>query len=264
VKDLLKRILPQPVQRAIYRFLWNPVRDAYWRALKLNSVLPSGLHIQIRNRSDWTIFSEVLIAGEYDIPIDWALQRHPRGQPFRVADFGGNVGYFTFRCADRFLHQNQGTDTIQILVVEGSPTIFPELERRIAREPLLRDNVKLRFGLVGQKSGDAFISGHHIHYANMVSEKPSPGATRVPFVDLDTEFAGVDRIDLLKCDIEGAEFDFIGNFPDFLRKVDVAVFEFHRYGRNIDEARQVLHTCGFCHRRVLRDTPAICVEYYWR
>lgn len=264
MKDLLKRVLPEPIQRAIYRFLWNPVRDAYWGFLKLECVLPSGLRVEVRNRSDWTICSEVLISGEYDVPIEHALSHRTPGRTFNVADLGGNVGYFTFCCADRFFRQNSEAGSLRIKLIEGSPAVFRDLQGRVAAEPLLRDCVTLRLGLVGRNAGEAFIGGSHIHYSNMVSEKPMPGAARVSFVDLDEEFREVDRIDLLKCDIEGAEFDFIEHFQGFLGKVDAAVFEFHRYGRNLDDARRTLHACGFHNRQVLRDTPAYAIEFYWR
>lgn len=264
MKASLKRVLPITVQRAIYRFLWNPVRDAYWRRLKLDCILPSGMRVEVHNRSDWMIFGEVLASGEYDIAIDFALKRRERGCSFTVADFGGNVGYFTFRCADRFIRQNDGDDKLQIVLIEGSPTVFRDLQSRVAAEPLLRGCVKLRLGLVGQPSGEAYITGSHIHYGNMVSSKPTPGAARVPFVDLDSEFAEVDRINLLKCDIEGAEFDFIANSRPFLSKVEAAVFEFHRYGRSIEDARRALYACGFHNRQILRDAPSFLIEFYWR
>jgi FkbM family methyltransferase len=264
VKDLLKRLLPAPLQRAIYRFIWNPFRDAYWRALKLGCTLPSGLNVEIRNRSDWTIYNEILVNGEYDVAIATALQRRQPGQPFTVADLGGNVGFFTFRCADRFFRQNTPDDSLRIFVVEGSPTVFRGLERRIAAQPLLRDRVKPRLGLVGQKEGEAYIGGHHIHYANMVSPRATPGATRIPFIDLDKEFAEIPRIDLLKCDIEGAEFEFIEKYEGFLGKVQTAVFEFHRYGRNIEESRRQLRDYGFRNRLDLREAASYSIELYWR
>ena len=105
MKKFLKRLLPGPVQRTIYRFLWNPARDAYWAALKLRCVLPSGLEVQVRNRSDWIIYNEVMVSGGYDFAIEVALDRRRPGRPFNAVDLGGNVGYFTFRCADQFLRR---------------------------------------------------------------------------------------------------------------------------------------------------------------
>ena len=74
----------------------------------------------------------------------------------------------------------------------------------------------------------------------------------------------VSRIALLKCDIEGSEFDFIENYPSLLEKVSVAVFEFHRYGRDVDLCRQRLQACGFRRERVLRTAPLFSIESYIR
>ncbi|MBA2432683.1 MAG: FkbM family methyltransferase [Chthoniobacterales bacterium] len=263
--QFLKRVLPARLQRFIYRFLWNPVRDAYWARLKLGCELPSGLQVEIRNRSDWTIFTEVMVGEEYDRAIDFALSRRQAGPPFVVADLGGNVGYFTLRCADRFFRDAGSFDSLQIVLVEGSPVVFREVQRRISTQPPLKKTVTVRHGLVGsRRHGDAYIGGSHIHYSNVASTSSTPGAMRVPFIDLDREFSATAEIDLLKCDIEGAEFDFIEAYPALLRRVRAAVVEFHRYGRDFDSARAALHDCGLVHREVLRETAAISIEFYWR
>jgi FkbM family methyltransferase len=264
VKEFLKRVLPRPLQHTIYRFLWNPMRDAYWAALKLGCILPSGLEVQVRNRSDWTIYNEVMVGGEYDFAIDFALDRRRPGRPFHAVDLGGNVGYFTFRCADRFLRRWPDDGQLRITVVEGSPVVFAELERRINSQPRLSSRVTLHNGLVGFREGEAYIGGSHIHYGNEISSRAKAGAIRVPFVDLMEILRHADEIDLLKCDIEGAEFELIENYEDLLRKVRAAVFEFHRYGRDLQQLRTFLQTYGFLRSKVLREAPGFSIELYTR
>src|SRR5690349_11966904 len=100
LKDYCKRVLPPWFQRLVYRYLWNPFRDTYWRLLDLDCELRSGLRVEIRNRSDWVIYNEVFVNGEYDAPIAYALDKHKAKHPLVIIDLGGNVGYFVFRCAD--------------------------------------------------------------------------------------------------------------------------------------------------------------------
>jgi len=264
MKDFLKRVLPSWLLYAIFRFLWNPVRAAYWRQLELGCDLPSGLHVDVQNQSDWEIFKEVLVNGEYDFAIEFVLDRVDRRRRCNVIDLGGNVGYFTFRCADRFL-QRYGSDVLmQITVVEGSPFVFTELQRRVLAEPLLRPRVKLLCGLVGNRTGKAYIGGSHIHYGNTISARPTLGASLVSFIDLAELEGEADEIDLFKCDIEGAEFDLIENYPAILAKVHTAVFEFHRYGRDIQRCRDLLRSYGFEHSKILREAPTFSIEFFWR
>ena len=179
------------------------MRDAYWAALKLGYILPSGLEVQVCNRSDWTVYNEVMVGGEYDFAIDFALDRRRSGHPFHAVDLGGNVGYFTFRCADRFLRRWPDDGRLRITVVEGSPVVFAELERRINSQPRLSPRVTLHKGLVGLREGEAYIGASHVHYGNAISSCAKAGAIGVPFVNLIEILRHADEIDLLKCDIEG-------------------------------------------------------------
>jgi FkbM family methyltransferase len=258
-----KRLLPPRFQRLVYRYIWNPVRNVYWGLLDLDCELRSGLHVQIRNRADWEIYNEVFVNREYDVPIDYALDKCEANQPFVVVDLGGNVGYFSFCCADECIMRGIG-ERLSLVVVEAAPLMFRELQRRIHAQPLLRDKVRLLYGLVGRKAGEAYITGSHLHYSNAACEEPRPGSSRVAFIDLDKELARFATIDLIKCDIEGSEFDFIDNYENLLKKTRAAVFEFHRYGRNLQQARDTLSEYGFNRHLVLRDAPSYSVEFYTR
>src|SRR3954454_3125284 len=102
MKEWLKRILPRWLQYLMYRLAWDPIRRTVWRVLGLDGTLRSGIRIQVRSHPDWVIYNEVIVNGEYDSVIHEVLNAHQPGTPFRVLDFGANVGYFTFRFADLF------------------------------------------------------------------------------------------------------------------------------------------------------------------
>jgi FkbM family methyltransferase len=262
-KQYCKRVLPPGFLRLVYRFIWNPVRNTYWTLLDLDCELRSGLRVQIRNRADWEMYNEILVNGEYDVPLDFTLDKFQAGRPLVIVDLGGNVGYFAFRCADECIMRGVG-DSLSLVVVEGAPLMFRELQRRVQAAPLLHGKVYLLNGLVGRTGGEAYITGSHLHYSNVACDEPHPGASRVAYIDLDKELARFEAIDLIKCDIEGSEFDLIDNYENLLRKTRAAVFEFHRYGRNLDAARNKLSHYGFDCRKVLRDAEHYSIEFYTR
>jgi len=263
LKQYCKRVLPPGFQRIVYRYIWNPFRNVYWKLLDLECELRSGLRVQVHNRPDWEIYNEVLVNGEYDVPIRHVLDRFEHGRPFVVIDLGGNVGYFALRCANECILREIG-EKLSLVVVEGAPLMFRELERRVRTQPLLDDKVRLLNGLAGRKDGDAYITGSHLHYSNVATAESRPGSSRSTFINLDKELAGFATIDLIKCDIEGSEFDFIDNYEDLLRKTRAAVFELHRFGRSLEDARNKLTQYGFNRRLVLRDTEFYSVEFYTR
>ncbi|MFL6516048.1 MAG: FkbM family methyltransferase [Chthoniobacterales bacterium] len=264
MKDWLKKILPRWLQYFVYRLAWDPVRRLTWRALGLENTLPGGIRVRVRSHPDWVIYNEVIVNGEYDFVIGELLDRHHPGSSLRVVDLGANVGYFSFRLADLFVQRFGASDDLTLTLVEGSPVVYRELQRRVQNEPFLRDRVTLINGLAGKRKGGAYISQGYIHYGHGASADQAWGARFVPYVDLATVVDEFDRIDLLKCDIEGAEFDLIDNYTRLLEKTNSAVIEFHYYGRDVDRAREQLRALGFKSPEVLSAVAPCSVEYFQR
>jgi hypothetical protein len=85
----------------------------------------------------------------------------------------------------------------------------------------------------------------------------------IPFIDLNVLMEPVGQIDLLKCDIEGAEFLFVENYEDLLGKTRNAVFELHHEMCDTERCREILVTSGF-RETVLRTTPTFSVNLMTR
>jgi FkbM family methyltransferase len=264
VKAWLKRVLPEWLKYVIYRFLWDPVRRWVWGSLKLRNTLPGGITVWVKDYSDWVIYNEVTVNREYDPVIHAVLDKGAANDPIHVVDLGANVGYFSFHFADLFIQRRGSADGLELTLVEGSPAVFRELQRRIAEEPLLANRTSTIHGLVGKRAGGDYISQSYIHYGHGASQQRSFGAKWVPYVDLQKVLGDIDHIDLLKCDIEGSEFELIENYPALFNKLSTAVFEFHDYGRDVNSYRAKLEAYGFRRDRVLRATSRFSVEYYVR
>jgi hypothetical protein len=89
-------------------------------------------------------------------------------------------------------------------------------------------------------------------------------AVTVPFIDLNPFFAAVPRIDLLKCDIEGSELLFVENYPDLLRKVEIAVFELHSNLCDTRRVQELLTEYGFTHSEIHRTRESYSLYCVWR
>jgi FkbM family methyltransferase len=264
VKDWLKRILPRWFQYLLYRGIWDPIRKTVWKALDLQCTLRSGIRVRVLSHPDWVIYNEVIVNGEYDSVIRESLAKQRPDSPMRVVDLGANVGYFTFRFADLYLQKFGPGGGLQLTVVEGSPIVFAQLQKRICEEPFLRDHTELANALAGRRAGGAYIPQGYVHYGHGASPDRTYGARFVPYVDLATIVKPGEKIDLLKCDIEGAEFDLIDNYAELLRNVDAAVIEFHHYGRDVDRARAQLYDLGFKPAEVLSAVSPCSVELFRR
>jgi FkbM family methyltransferase len=146
----------------------------------------------IRNRtSDLECFDKIFRWHDYEVPFEIS--------PKFIVDAGANIGMATAFFASRY-------PAARIVAVEPEPSNFAVLQRNCAGLA----NVSLVNAALWPNHNSLSINDSGAEkWAFFVSEGagPAPGATSVRAVtipDLMSEF-GMDRIDLLKLDIEGAE-----------------------------------------------------------
>jgi FkbM family methyltransferase len=243
----------------------NRVHATALKALHLTHTLPSGTTIQVESYADWTIYNDIFVDGEYDPAIAFALAKAKQGpKSVAILDLGANVGFFSLRVGELLFRENiEGLKT-ELLLVEGSPTVFKKLNQRLAGQPTLKDRYRATNGLVGQRTGTGTI--YEFSYHGLISTVPRrlSRPQRVPFVDLDALCKGVPRLNLIKCDIEGAEEIFIPNYPELLRKTDAIVVEFHHTGIDYELCIRSLKEAGLARRDVLVDKKIVTTELFTR
>ncbi len=203
--------------------------------------LPSGLRADIHGFADRCMYDDIFVAGEYDRAITLAVTAAP--EPSVILDLGANVGYFGLRAADRWIQACGPAASFLIVGFEGSPEVHADLERRLD-QPLLAGKCYYHLGLVGQRTGKAFISHEAYHFKRAIVASPSRAASSVDYLDVEQLVAPDTRIRLLKSNIEGAEGPFIEGYRGLLTRVDVAVFQFHHDNCDVDLAVQRLHEAG--------------------
>jgi FkbM family methyltransferase len=250
------------------------IRDRYWQVksrllyqslykwMALENTLRSGITLKIASKGEWWIYNDIFVNGEYDIPIQHALEKRTLSRPLTVLDLGANVGYFTLRVVD-LIRQTRPECTVDATMVEGSPKVFTELETRMQSQPLPEVSLHMVQGLVGMRTGSASMHESAVHVKNTIMDGAEQNGRNIPFIDLSHLMEGVEEIDLLKCDIEGAELLFLENYENMLGKVKNAVFELHHDMCDTQKCRDILLRNGF-RETVLRDTPTFSVNFLTR
>jgi len=236
MRSQLRRIIPTPLRIAL--------RDLIRRELNvhlplLRFTLQSGLHVSIANECDWVIYNEIFVEGMYDEPIKTAMAP---GKAIHVLDIGANVGFFTLRVID--LARRSGGVPYHATLVEGSPRVTKELRSRMKDLP----GIEILHGLVGRRSGNSLITEYTFHGHNSIFGNHG---VKVDFLDLDLVGSLATEIDLLKCDIEGAELLFIENYPGLLGRTKLAVFELHHRVCDTGRCLELLRDSGFTVQRAL-------------
>ena len=262
LRERIKSNLPPRVASAL-KGVRSSFRAWRWRTRRLEHTLPSGLHVEIASFSDWAVYNEVFVDGEYDPVIDEVLQSS-RADVWTL-DVGANVGMFTLRLMDRWLRAERAATRHHVVCVEGAPATFRALARNLDQRPLAA-TCTLHLGLAGQRSGDASIStSAHTGVNSIIDRSPSLSRVRVPFLDLTRLVPADARIALLKCDIEGAEELFLSNYPDLLQRVDRAVVELHHQFCSPGRCRELLAQAGLNRVRVLNTYADDCtLEWFSR
>jgi FkbM family methyltransferase len=231
-----------------------------WSILSPEWRLPSGVEVKVASWAEWVTYNDIFVDGEYDVPIRHAIS-HADSNAI-ILDVGANVGYFALRLSDLWMRERPD-ESFRLIGIEGSPHVFPTLQRRI-RQALLVGKAHYHFGLAGKRSGEARISSSEFHVTNSIVTGDGAHGASVPFIDVSTVVPADTRIALLKCDIEGAEQMFIENYPDLLRRTDSAVFEFQHDICDAERCIALLKEAGLSHAKQLRECGSTTVDFFVR
>jgi FkbM family methyltransferase len=239
------------------RWKWtNQIYGFHLRRLKLSHTLPTGITVQIKSFADWGIYNDVFVDGEYDIPIRSVFSKATG--PVRILDLGANVGLFM----KRVLHIRRAEFPqlpVEIICVEGFPETFADL-RDQAPVLQLSESVEFLHGLAGRKSGSAVLTPNPFHAMTGLARKQGASGVKVNFIDLSQASSHWNRIDLLKCDIEGSEQMLFENYEDLLHVSELAAVEFHLDKVSRDACLKIASLCGLKNRTIFHENQHISVE----
>ena len=219
----------------------------------------------ITNPAEWLLYNHIFVEGEYDLPINHVLAGAQAGQPLIVCDLGANVGYFALRFAHFARQHNKSSPSVRLDLIEGSPAVYRELQSRWQPDnPVAPITANLYHGLVGKRSGFGKMLETHRHYENKVLPGTADSGVSVPYLDITSLYPeGVD-IDLLKCDIEGSEIDFLRNYLDWLIHIKCVVLELHHDQCDMGEMLELMNKAGFDEHLVLREKSEFSMHFFSR
>ncbi len=254
INGLASRVLPDRV--------WNSIKSVagYRVFYRQEAELSSGVRLRVRDHPDWSVLTEVFLDGGYDGPILDAIRGADPSGPIRVLDLGANAGFFTLRVVDLVRRHAPGRE-VSVLAAEPGSKPGKKFEDRVLRENDLGDSVTLLRGLVGRRSGTAAFAEYPATTTNNVFDANATAATRA-YVDLEAHLDG-SPIDLLKCDIEGSEADFLASYPDLLARTRHLVIELHEAYVEYAACDAAIRAAGF-ERRTSHIAGPCRVDYWVR
>ena len=199
--------------------------------------------------SDYDTAYEIFVKRIYDLGPD-----RPKNVR-RIVDLGGNVGYSCLYWC--WLYPEA-----EVLTYEPHPVHCGILERHMLRNRY-SERVKLVRAAAGVRNGPCQLSD--ASDASAVVHSGDPASLR-PLMQVDSadvfEGIGPDRIDILKMDIEGAEYEIMSDprFDEVMARTRCILLEWHKRGPRhfgLDWCLGRLRTLGF----EVEAGPSYCQEY---
>lgn len=178
--------------------------------------LENGWKIEFREKEDNMVFWNIFVRRNYRL----------RGDEETILDLGGNIGLFALYAAAK-------APKARIHSFEPSRTTGQRYEKLMERNGLTQ-RVSLHPWALSDHEGSIRMAGEDVASAQkrvMVEGDAAGAGEEVRCRPLGTvvDELGLDRIDLMKVDIEGSEFQVLHNTPiEVLRKVRRMELETHR------------------------------------
>jgi FkbM family methyltransferase len=153
-----------------------------------------------------------------------------------VVDLGANMGNFTN------LALAHG-DNVRVVAVEPGRDLNASLRASVGLNDGYSERVKLIRAFVGLAADTqrSMLTDAQYADAQWLSE------------DELIAMAGIDRVDFLKCDIEGGEFGLLTPQSKLLRMAQSLAIEIHHFAGSVDQFLDMLRECGFTVLAVQRD-----------
>lgn len=214
-------LLQQSIRRGLaarnHNWYAQIVEEQTMRAFHLR--LSDFVQLHLRTQ-DMPIFFEIFKREDYRLPI----QKSYDSQAV-VVDLGANIGL-----ASVFFHQNYFPNA-RFIAVEPSPKNILVLQKNLAN---VISKAEIVPAVVGDKIGMMLIDDNQVGYNVHIVDKKSvntEGEEKTEVISLTMskimEDLAIERIDLLKMDIEGTEKKVLQAATDWLPKVQAMVIELH-------------------------------------
>jgi FkbM family methyltransferase len=185
------------------------------RQNQLTSIRVPGIRFPLYLRartSDLRAFQQVFVDGDHDVA--------PSVAPRTIIDAGANVGFASVAFANRY-------PDAQVIALEVNSENFAMLQRNVAPYPNVR---AIKAGLWSRRAFLKITNPTGEAWAFQVTETDESDADRIEALSVTDvcTMCNVDRVDLLKVDIEGAEYEvFSRNADEWIDRVTLIMVELH-------------------------------------
>ena len=231
-----------------FKFIRNRLKfhflHSYFNELQLTIPVGSGYNARLLEPDSYDSFSEIFIQQEYT---DFIPSEHISS----VLDLGANFGYFSL-----WLQSKRPKDKIISTLIEPSKHCKRSLDKLLSDKEIYPNFNYVR-GVIGDPkeqtmkffdrpfmAGSVFDSSDNENFYHVKTLIPS-----------DVFSSNRNSYDLIKCDIEGGEWDLLIHYPSILKNSKFLVMEWHSWhsgGGGFPQIEKKLTELGF---QIIKSSP---------
>ena len=241
---MLSQLLTYPL-KFLLRF--KPIRERlafgfvhhHFDDLNVMVPLSNNLACPIPHLESLQSFSEIYIANDYG---DF-LKHMPL--PKRWLDLGCHMGYFSlYLIWQHALKSGDWVGTTNAegaLLIDADPRVFKQLNRVIDRN-LLQGKFQTLNAAIAPSDQTSITFALRSGMVSSIDKSGDPIIKEVTVPRLSSESI-LSRLkppyDLIKMDVEGAEFRFLEDFPEILKDTQALLLEWHGWGSDTDAEERI-------------------------
>ncbi len=258
IKNLLKMPLISALEQPAFRYpVIFELKNRHFSSLDIGIPLTHGMHCPITAADSFFSFSEIFVTDEYggflnDIPL-----------PRRWLDLGCHTAYFSLYLA--WQHARAGTaDSWAALLVDADSRVIPAVEKAMAGNGL-QDRYHFLHGAI--TAGEAPV--RFALRSGMGSSTDDKGESASGFEEIPAATPALiaklcpPPYDLVKIDVEGAEFAFLEHYESIYSQAKVIIAEWHSWdkeGTKEGEFRRSMEARGFVFMRELQEKRVLNIS----
>ncbi len=219
------------------RRIAHDIKFNHFSSLGISVPVKNGFSAPIPQYDAYDSFSEIFIQDEYkdvipDIKFD------------RIIDMGANYGYFTI-----WLQSLQPKQNLNALLIEPSRNCMPALSE-LMTDPSYSNCLQVQNGCIGNPSKSSQDFYERPFMASSIFRNSSDESTyKVKILD-ENEILhkSPPPYDLIKCDIEGSEWELLCHYPKVISQCQYLLIEWHSWhngGGGVSQIEDKLKNLNF-------------------
>jgi FkbM family methyltransferase len=225
------------------------MKNKFFNELNISIPIESGYWAHLLEKDSYDSFSEIFIKQEY-------LEFIPDEPISRILDIGAHYGYFSL-----WLQSKHPEMELTSLMIEPSPSCARSLHN-LANQEILEGRfsyLQRAIGLPDSESSPFYDRPHMAgsRYSLSQSEKAIQ-VQNLSEADLVEKLEA--PYDLIKCDIEGSEWEFLNGYQNLITASKYLLLEWHSWhegGGGLSQIEKYMHSLDFSIIHSSQPIPAI-------